>query len=82
MMSDSEFPARAVPTTLFGVDLPCASLEDLAQGKLWAAQDETRPASKRQKDRLDLTRHAETHPHLIPLIPPGLIPEVDAIRAR
>ena len=74
------FPRRAVEAELFGVRVPVAALEDLVQGKLWAAMDTTRRASKRQKDRLDLTRICESHPRIIPLIPSGLIPEVDQLR--
>jgi hypothetical protein len=74
------FPSRAVEAELFGVRVPVAALEDLVQGKLWAAMDTTRRASKRQKDRLDLTRICESHARIIPLIPPGLIPEVDQLR--
>jgi hypothetical protein len=77
---DGDFPSRAVETELFGVRVPVAALEDLVQGKLWAAQDATRRDSKRQKDRLDLTRICESHARMIPLIPPGLIPEVDQLR--
>lgn len=74
------FPARAKQTTLFGVDLPVAALEDLVQGKIWAATDPACRATKRQKDRLDLARIAETHPQTLSLIPSGLFPEVDEIR--
>jgi len=74
------FPSRAVEGELFGVRLPIASLEDLVQGKLWAATEPARRSTKRQKDRLDLTRICEVHPHVIALIPTDLIPEVDAMR--
>jgi len=75
------FPTRAVEAKLFGVRVPVAALEDLVQGKLWAAMDASRRASKRQKDRLDLTRLCESHPQILPLVPIGLIPEVDELRA-
>ena len=75
-----QFPSRAVETELFGIRVPVTALEDLVQGKLWAAMDTTRRASKRQKDRLDLTRICEPHPRIIPIIPIGLIPEVDQLR--
>lgn len=74
------FPSRAIETELFGVRVPVAVLEDLVQGRLWAAMDTTRRASERQKDRLDLTRISESHSRIIPLIPCGLIPEVDELR--
>jgi len=78
---DGGFPARAGEAELFGVRLPIACLEDLVQGKLWAATDPTRRASKRQKDRLDLTRLAESHPQILPLVPTGLVPEIDQLRS-
>lgn len=74
------FPARAVPGKVLGYEVPVASLEDLVQGKLWAATDPDRRTTKRQKDKLDLTRLCEAHPHIISLIPLGLIPELDAMR--
>lgn len=53
------FPTRAVPGIIFGVPMPVASLEDLVQGKLWAAtehpqgkqarQGRSRPASNLRK---------------------------------
>ena len=76
------FPAHAVEGELFGVRLLIAALEDLVQGKLWAFADPTRRASKRAKDRADLIRICESHPQMIPLIPPGLVPEVDDLRAK
>ena len=75
------FPTRAVPGKVLGVDVPVACLADLVQGKLWAATDPARRGSKRAKDRADLIRICESHPHVIALIPPGLIPEVDDLRS-
>lgn len=74
------FPSRAVPGVLFGVRMPIACLADLVQGKLWAATDPGRRATKRRKDALDLARLAETCPDVFDLIPPGTIPAVDEIR--
>jgi hypothetical protein len=76
------FPGRAVPAELFGVEMPVACLADLVQGKLWAATDPARRASKRAKDEADLVRLCESHPQVIALIPPGLIPKVDELRPR
>lgn len=75
------FPGRAVPGKVLRFDLPVACLEDLLRGKLWAATDPARRPSKRQKDRLDVTRLCEAHPRLLPLVPPGLIPEVDELKS-
>jgi hypothetical protein len=74
------FPARAVMGEVFGVRLPVAALEDLVQGKLWALADPQRRASKKAKDKADLIRICESHARIIPLIPPGLLPEVDEMR--
>lgn len=74
------FPARAEPAVVFGVPMPVARLEDVVQGKVWAASDASRRATKRQKDRLDLTRLCEAYPHVMALVPSGLVPEVDAMR--
>jgi hypothetical protein len=76
------FPARAVTAKVFGVEMPVACLNDLVQGKLWAATDPQRRASKRAKDRADLIRICESHPRVIALIPPGLVPEVDEMRPQ
>jgi hypothetical protein len=78
----ARFPARAVAGRVFGLDMPVACLEDLVQGKLWALADDQRRASKRAKDRADLIRLCESHAAAIPLIPNGMIPEVDAMRSR
>lgn len=58
--------------TVLGYDIPVAALEDVFQGKVWAFSDSTRRPSKRQKDWADIMRLAETHPHLIPLLPNSL----------
>ena len=47
-----------------GLTLPVAAIEDVLRGKIWAAQDPERRASKRQKDLADIARLLETHPQL------------------
>jgi len=74
------FPSRAVTATLFGVEIPIASLADVVQGKLWAATDATRRASKRIKDTADLARLAEQHPEVFAMVPSGMSPSFDEIR--
>lgn len=74
------FPSRAVQGVVFGIPMPVAALEDVLQGKLWAFADQSRRASKRAKDRADIIRLCEDHPKLLSLIPPDLIPEIDAMR--
>jgi hypothetical protein len=39
---------RASPRDVPGLVMPAAAVEDVLQGKIWAVQDPTRRASKRQ----------------------------------
>jgi Nucleotidyl transferase AbiEii toxin, Type IV TA system len=64
-----DFVGRAMPRTVLGHTLPVASLEDVLQGKVWAAIDESRRPSKRQKDLADIARLLEGYPHLRGLVP-------------
>jgi hypothetical protein len=43
------------------------------QGKVWAAQDSTRRASKRQKDLADIARLVEAFPHLRERVPADVL---------
>ncbi|MBI4635420.1 MAG: nucleotidyl transferase AbiEii/AbiGii toxin family protein [Candidatus Rokubacteria bacterium] len=63
------FVDRAAVSDLLGLRLPVACLEDLLQGKLWAATDATRRASKRQKDLADIARLLEAYPALRARVP-------------
>ena len=76
------FPTRAVTGTLFGVELPIASLADVVQGKLWAATDPKRRRSKRTKDEADLIRLAESHSEVFDLVPAGIVVGMDEIRPQ
>src|SRR5947209_103400 len=58
------FVERASRRDVLGVDLPVAAIEDLLQGKVWAALDSTRGASERRKDLLDIERIVESYPAL------------------
>jgi len=49
-----------------------ASLEDVVDGKIWAASDPTRRPSKRHKDLADLARLVERFPHVAECIPTEL----------
>jgi len=66
------FIAGSLHKTVLGYDIPVAALEDVFQGKIWAFSDPTRRPSKRQKDWADIMRLAETHPHLVSLLPNSL----------
>ncbi len=63
------FVERAEPGEILGLRLPVARVEDVLQGKVWAALDATRRASKRQKDLADIARLLEAYPHLRGSVP-------------
>ena len=60
----SAFVERAEQREVLGLHLPVARVEDVLQGKIWAAMDAGRRASKRQKDLADIARLIEAFPHL------------------
>ena len=66
------FLRRARKKSVLGYKLPVAHIEDVLQGKVWAAMDETRRASKRQKDLADILRLIESKEGLAGLVPPAL----------
>ena len=53
--------------------LPVAKIEDVLHGKVWAVQDPTRRASKRQKDLADIARLLETDPILREEVPDDVL---------
>jgi hypothetical protein len=67
-----DFISRAHVHEVLGVPVRVASLQDVAQGKLWAYSDPRRRLSKRKKDELDLIRLAEAYPELKALYPSEL----------
>lgn len=67
------FVGRAELRPVLGRRLPVAALEDLVDGKVWAATDATRRASKRQKDLADLARLLEAYPELRSRVPAELL---------
>ena len=67
-----DFIKRAKVKNVLGYKLPVAAIEDIFQGKVWAATDETRRASKRQKDLADILRLIEAKPQLKESLPQSL----------
>jgi hypothetical protein len=53
--------------------MPVASLEDVLQGKAWAAENVTRRPSKRQKDLADIARIVEARPDLRSRVPHDIL---------
>lgn len=64
---------RATRRSVLGVALPVAGLADVLQGKVWAVQDQTRRASKRQKDLADIARVLEAFPDLRTHVPDDVL---------
>jgi hypothetical protein len=64
-----QFVNRAAPRDVMGYTLPVAAIEDLLQGKVWAASDASRRPSKRLKDLADIARIVEVRPEIIERVP-------------
>ena len=69
----AEFVQRASLRQVLNHSLPVASVQDVLQGKIWAASDEQRRASKRQKDLADIARLIEAYPELRSRVPESLL---------
>ena len=68
-----DFPSRSAEQEVLGLHLPVASIEDVLNGKIWAAQDPDRRAIKRRKDLLDIERLIEAHPPLRSRVPAEIL---------
>ncbi len=66
------FVDRATVRNVLGYELPVAAVEDVLQGKIWAAEDPSRRASKRLKDLADIARLVEAHPALRERVPKAI----------
>jgi len=66
------FVGRAQPRDVLGTVMPVADIADVLQGKVWAASDPTRRASKRLKDLTDIARILELRPDLGEIVPSEL----------
>lgn len=64
-----DFLQRAQKKRVLGYEMPVAAIKDVLQGKIWAYQDVTRRASKRQKDLADILRLVEAKPKLKAKLP-------------
>jgi hypothetical protein len=67
------FVDRAAAHEVLGLALPVALVDDVLQGKVWAAQDSARRASKRQKDLADIARLLEAYPALRGSVPADIL---------
>lgn len=71
------FVERARPGEVLGVPMSVADKRDLLQGKVWAAGDTSRRASKRQKDLVDIARLIEGDPGLETMVPPEILRRIE-----
>lgn len=69
----SAFVERATRRPVLGLTLPVADIEDLLQGKIWAATDPDRRPGKRGKDLLDIRRLTDAYPDLRGRIPQEIL---------
>lgn len=72
------FPDRASLCDVLGLKLPVAAVEDVLDGKVWAALDSERRASKRRKDLLDIERLVEIFPHLRSRVPEKILAQISS----
>lgn len=69
----SSFLEKASVQSVLGMELPVASIEDVLQGKVWAALDSERRGSKRQKDLADIARLLENYPQYRSRVPQEIL---------
>ena len=70
------FVDRAQVREVLGLQLPVAAVEDVLQGKIWAAQEPTPRQSKHLEDLSDIARLIEAHPRLERLLPPEVLAQI------
>ena len=74
-----DFLDRAQARDVLGVTLPVADVEDVLQGKIWAAMDSTRRPTKQMKDLTDIARLLEIRADLAARIPDSLAARLRAM---
>lgn len=67
------FLERAEDRIVLGTPMRVAAIADILDGKVWAASDPARRASKRQKDLADIARLIEHAPDLRARVPRALL---------
>jgi len=69
----ADFVERASVRQVLGLELPVAAIEDVLQGKTWAAISPGERATKRRKDLLDIERILAAHPKLRSRVPDEIL---------
>jgi hypothetical protein len=65
------FVDRAARRQVLGFELPVVNVEDVLEGKSWAASDSPPRPAKRRKNLLDIERILENYPRLRERVPPA-----------
>ena len=73
----AQFVERAQRRDVFGRSVSVAAIEDLLQGKIWAASDRDRRPSKKQKDLADIARIIETYSALRNKVPGEILARLE-----
>jgi len=71
-----DFVERSSLREVLGLQLPVAAVEDVLQGKIWAALHPERRAMKRKKDLLDIERLLEVYPALKTRVPEEILSQL------
>lgn len=71
-----DFVERASIRDVLSLKLPVAALDDVLQGKIWAATNSTHRATKHRKDLLDIERILEAHPPLRSRVPDEILQQL------
>ena len=71
-----EFVERAQLQKVMDYALPVARIDDVLQGKVWAALDTTRRPSKQLKDLSDIARLLEVEPELKQKVPKEILAKI------
>jgi hypothetical protein len=69
----TDFLSRASDREVLGTKMRVAAVDDVLLGKVWAATDPQRRASKRQKDLADIARLLEQFPDLRATVPKAVL---------
>ena len=80
--SPGQIVDRASVRRVLGIDLPVAAIEDVIAGKVRAAQNPARLASKQLKDLADIVRLMEVRPELGALVPEDVATRIASARAQ
>lgn len=72
-----DFVDRAQTGEVLGIVMSIADVRDVLKGKVWAAQDPSRRASKRQKDLADIARLIEADSELRSLVPGEILRKIE-----